>query len=343
MMRHIPLFTWPLAVMLAGLLEGCSLMITPIDPSSRLPPPRPPSTRHFDRVVIVVLENEDETDAIRDDYLGHLAGQGAYLANFRGLFHNSYPNYLAMVSGTIFNFADVRGGNSDRQIDWPPDHHSVADELDAKGLRWKAYAEDYPGGPGDPAPFLGDGKGADYRRKHVPLLSFSNISETASGKRRFDNVVSVRSSDPQNAFAQAVRTGSLPEYSFYSPNMKNDGHDTDLPYASGWLKSFLSHGGYAPRDASDSNTVIGFPKGTLIVVTFDESGKRAPHNRIYTALWGDMVCHTVSRTAYNHYNVLSTIEQNFGLTPMAEGDAWARPIDDVWVGSSCTAPVPPAN
>lgn len=174
----------------------------------------------------------------------------------------------------------------------------------------------------------------------MPLLSYTNITETASGKRRFDNVVSVQSSDPQNPFAEAVRTGTLPKYSFYSPNMRNDGHDTGLAYASAWLKSFLSHGGHAPRDATDSLEVLGFPKGTLIVVTFDESARRSRPNRIYTTLWGDMVCQGLSRRAYNHYNVLSTIEQNFGLTPMADGDAWAQPIDDVWAGSSPSACLP---
>lgn len=91
--------------------------------------------------------------------------------------------------------------------------------------------------------------------------------------------------------------------------------------------------------------VADFGKGTLIVVTFDESAKRAGHNKIYTTLLGDMVCHPthgqVSRKAYNHYNVLSTIEQNFDLTPLADGDGGARPIDDVWTGptpGTCSTP-----
>ena len=334
-----PLSSWAAAGAAALFAAGCSLIITPIDPDSRLPPDRPPSVRHFDRVIVVVLENEDETDAIRDPYLRRLADQGAYLENFRGLFHNSYPNYLAMVAGTIFNFPDLHDGDSNRQIDWPPDHRSIADALEGRGLGWKAFAEDYPGRAADPAPFLGAAKG-DYRRKHVPFLSFTNITETASGKRRFDNVVAVRSSDRENAFARAVRAppgtpGSLPEYCFYSPNLKNNGHDTGLPYASDWLRRFLTHGGYAPRDADDSYEITGFPPRTLIVVTFDESGRRSAPNRIYTALWGDMICpHTVSRRAYNHYNVLSTIEQNFDLEPLADGDRDARPIDDVWADPS---------
>ena len=54
----------------ALLTAGCSLIITPIDPDSRLPPDRPAAARHFDRVIIVVLENEDDVTTPRGEPLG---------------------------------------------------------------------------------------------------------------------------------------------------------------------------------------------------------------------------------------------------------------------------------
>jgi len=33
---------------------------------------------------------------------------------------------------------------------------------------------------------------------------------------------------------------------------------------------------------------------------------------------------------YTHYSVLRTIEDNFGLEPLAEGDRNAEPITDIW-------------
>ncbi len=33
---------------------------------------------------------------------------------------------------------------------------------------------------------------------------------------------------------------------------------------------------------------------------------------------------------YTHYNVLRTIEDNFGLQPLNEGDRAAAPITDIW-------------
>src|ERR1700747_3496698 len=57
---------------------------------------------HFDRVVIIVLENTDYERAMQDPNLTALASQGASFTNFHALFHPSYPNYLAMIAGTDF-------------------------------------------------------------------------------------------------------------------------------------------------------------------------------------------------------------------------------------------------
>jgi phosphoesterase family protein len=169
----------------------------------------------------------------------------------------------------------------------------------------------YPGGPDHP--FLGDGSGSLYRRKHAPLLSFPSITDS---RQRREHIVRVDPSRPDNAFAADVRSGNLPEYAFYSPNMKNDGHDTSLDFAARWLQRFL-----------DSTK---FPEGTLVVVTFDESaGSR--DNRIYTVFLGDMVAPgTRVAQPYNHYSVLRTIEDNFGLPPLAGGDGSARAITGAW-------------
>ena len=58
--------------------------------------------RHFDRVVIIVLENVDYEVASQNKDLAALAAKGASFTNFHALFHPSYPNYLAMVAGTDF-------------------------------------------------------------------------------------------------------------------------------------------------------------------------------------------------------------------------------------------------
>jgi hypothetical protein len=76
-------------------------------------------------------------------------------------------------------------------------------------------------------------------------------------------------------------------------------------------------------------------KGTLVVVTFDESGGNED-NRIYTLFLGDMVKPanqqdpSVLRKRYTHYSVLRTIEDNFGLEPLTGNDRDAEPITGIW-------------
>ena len=107
----------------------------------------------------------------------------------------------------------------------------------------------------------------------------------------------------------------------YTPDLKNDGHNTNVLYASAWLKSFL------PQFLADSQKM----KRTLFVLTFDENGGTSG-NVIYTALVGSTVVKSgiVNSTGYNHYSMLRTIEDNFNLGSLGRQDATATSIQNVW-------------
>ena len=274
--------------------SGCACAVAPV------------AARWFARVLIIVLENQDYKDAIADRYLGQLAKQGAHFTIFHGLFHSSYPNYLAMVAGK----AIPTRGNRQRDLN----ECSIADLLTAKGLTWKNYAEGYPtqiDARAYPDRCVKDNYIGRYARKHVPFMSFIPIQQHACG-----NIVAA------SRFADDLKTKALPTYAFYSPNMDNDGHDAGLPHASQWLAGFLE-----PLRKSQA-----FMKDTLIVVTFDESSSRRD-NHIYTIFLGPMVQPKEVTAYYTHYNVLRTIEENFGLCPLGEGDSGAKPITTVWKGA----------
>ena len=228
----------------------------------------PNPQQHFEHVLIVVLENQSYVTAIKDKYLKQLADEGANFTDFRGVTHPSYPNYLAMISGSTFG---IHGFFGDSQKDLPDDaqHKTIGDFLD-----WKNYAENYPAKPGQ-GPYLYDA--AKYARKHVPFLSFKKI-QTQS----FRNVVSVDTKDPHNTFVTDIENSRrdpkdpkykpLAAYMFYSPNMDDDGHDTNLGTASTWLKNFLEN--WFPPDARTN---------ALVVITFDEgeSPEKASQSHLY--------------------------------------------------------------
>jgi hypothetical protein len=288
------------------------------------------SAHHFDRVVIIVLENGDYEVAVQDKNLAALAAKGASFSNFHALFHPSYPNYLAMVAGTDFGIHRRGRYLADRQVNFPNDaaHKTIADRLIASGLDFKNYVEELPEGN---CPFRIDNqhvakrKTGDYVRRHVPFLSFQKVQE-----KWCDRVVQVDSTKgnsllgiDDNSFAKDAK-GGLVAYSFYTPNMNDDGHDTNVGVAGAWVSRFL-----------DKTFTEKLRKGTLVIVTFDESDHNSD-NRIYTLFLGDMVREASQQDPkvldrhYTHYNVLRTIEDNFGLEPLNAGDRDAAPITDIW-------------
>jgi hypothetical protein len=281
--------------------------------------------RLFGHVLIIVLENQDYDAVMSHDYFRALARRGTLFTHFTGLFHPSYANYLAMIGGKYF------GTTSDDQRDIPSSERTIADLLEAKGLTWRQYAEGYPGRCD-----LGEtAAGGRYERKHVPFMSFESITGNAA---RCANVV------PADQFDRRV----LPSFAMYTPDMCHDGHDVcggafehvkgwigDIPgarrvglgstrqldQAAAWLEHFLAPilaDPYVMRD-------------TLAVVTFDESEDDA-NNHIYTVFLGNMVRPgAVIDACYDHYNLLRTIEDNFGIGTLGAEDAKSMPIvEDAW-------------
>src|SRR5258708_25414066 len=104
-------------------------------------PAAKPNAHHFDRVLIIVLENADYEVAVRDKNLAELATQGASFSNFHSLLHPSYPNYLAMVAATDFGTHRRARIFADKQVNFPADaaHKTIAHRLIEAGLALKKY------------------------------------------------------------------------------------------------------------------------------------------------------------------------------------------------------------
>lgn len=286
-------------VLLAGvatlLAIGCT-RFTAGPPSAVRDLPRVAIGHPFDHVIIIVLENASYESAMAEPYLAELARRGRLLLNFHAVAHPSYPNYLAMITGRR-----IRTSGDRQEVIRVP---SIAAALEARGFTWRQYAEAMP------VPCYGQDS-AGYARKHVPFMSIAAVIDSPA---RCQNVVPARRFDPAH----------LPNYAFYTPDIRNDGHDTNVHYAARWLRRFLE-----PLLAPG-----GTPPGTLVVVTFDESeelpiGPQANH--IYTVLLGDAVRpgKPVS-TYYDHFDMLRTVEDNFGLVPLASADSAARSISGIW-------------
>jgi Phosphoesterase family len=258
-------------------------------------------------VFVIVLENESGAAAIRDSYLAQLAARGARLTSYHAVAHPSQPNYVAMLAGDTLVSDD---GNHDLG------QSNLVDLLESAHHSWKAYLEGYPG-----KCFAGGSasskQGGNYARKHNPFISFNDIRTNPA---RCANIVDASQLDSD------IANGQFPEFSFYTPNLDNDGHDTSLAFASKWLKGFIE-----PKLADPK-----FNSGTLVVVTFDEGTGNPADDALYTVLLGPMVVPGSSdATSYSHYSLLRTVESVFGLGSLGRSDAAAAPFASCNFGSGC--------
>jgi len=260
---------------------------------------RPASIPHLDHILTIVLENAEYSRAARAPFLHRLAQRGAVLTNYHAVAHPSYPNYLALVSGSTQSIHD----NAPRLFD----KGNLVDLLEQAHVSWKVYAENLPA-PCSPVEVSPDGL---YVRRHEPFASFRDI---ASDPVLCAHIVNAAE------FPVDLSAYALPRYGLYIPNLDHDGHDTGLAAADAWLNAFLS-----PWLAQPSRL-----RNTLIIVTFGE-GSRFWFNHVYTALIGDMVKPGVTNSQrYTHYSLLRLVEEGLDVGTLGKHDASTRPICCIW-------------
>jgi hypothetical protein len=226
---------------------------------------------------------------------------------------------------------------------YPRSVQTIGNQLTENGLTWKGYMEDMGNDPvreaktcGHPALDSQDGTqspetGDGYVARHDPFVYFHSVIDDQGYCDA--HVVPLASATAD--FAKASRT---PNLSFIVPNLCDDGHDypctnEPTPGASAVddIDRFLS--AWVPRITKSP----AFKKDGLLVITFDESegpqsdasaccnetaGPNSPLPGI-TGMGGGRVGAvlvsrfirpgTVSSTPYNHYGLLGSIEDTFGL------------------------------
>jgi len=253
-------------------------------------------TKAFDRIFIIMFENET-VDAVRQNpYMLGLECRGVRLSQYFGVTHPSQPNYIASTCGAALVY------NDDCQN---VDATNIVDLLEAHNYTWKAYMEDLP----EDKTSCSSG---NYFRKHNPFVSYNNIQ---NNPKRMERIVNA------GQLPLDLAADGLSHYSWYTPNIVNDGHSPQsVPDLAKWLEGFLEPLLLNPK----------FTEGTLIVLTFDES---IPYldNHIYTTLLGDMLTPgTTQSDPWDHYSLLRTIEENFNLGTLGRHDKTADYFRFLW-------------
>jgi hypothetical protein len=241
----------------------------------------------FSHVVVVLEENHNYSSVIGNSsmpYLNSLANTYGLGMQYYANTHPSIGNYFELTTGQIITNND--GFTGVVKAD------NVVRHLIAAGKTWKSYEEDLPS-VGYIKPDV-----ANYVRHHCPL---SYLQDVVSSSAQRMNLV------PFTQFTTDLANGTLPDYSFVTPNLCNDAHDCRLSIADAWLNTNID-----PLIKSSS-----FQNGLLIIV-FDESANDNTHG-------GGQVAWVVvspafsklgykSSTLYQHQNTLRLMLEGLGLT-----------------------------
>jgi hypothetical protein len=250
--------------------------------------------------VVVILENHSYSDIIGSSsapYINSLRGQGANFTNSHAVAHPSEPNYLALFAGTT-------EGLSDDSCPHTYDGANLGSGLAASGQTFAGYSESMPHDG-----YTGCGRGR-YARKHNPWVNFSNLTPGVN--------LTFGSFAPDDS--------RLPTVAFVVPDLCNDMHDCSVATGDAWLASHIDP--YVRWAATNDS---------LLVLTFDEDRNNTADNQIPTLFVGPMVQPGDYPVRIDHYAVLRTLEDMYGVAPTGNAAARAA-ITAVWQ----TAPVPTA-
>ncbi|KAG6888997.1 hypothetical protein C0992_006818 [Termitomyces sp. T32_za158] len=259
----------------------------------------------FDRIIQIWLENVDFDTAAVDPNLAFIGTKGLTMTNYFAVTHPSEPNYVSVVAGEYF------GMDNDDLHNLPTNITTIADLLDDKKVSWGEYQEGMPQIGFTGFNFSNPVTGLDdYVRKHNPLVIFDSVN---NNNERLDKIKNF------TLFEQDLANNALPQWVFMTPNMLNDGHDTNVTFAGNWTKTFLE-------------PLLGNPnfngENTLIMLTFDESGNSTVHNRVFTVLLGNALPKELigktDNTFYTHYSTIATIEANWHLHTLGRWDVGAN-------------------
>jgi acid phosphatase len=253
-----------------------------------------------DHVIIVIEENKSYEQIIGNKdapYINGLARKGALFTNSYALTHPSQPNYLALFSGSTHGVQDDRCPLS---LTGP----NLATELRNHGLTFAIYSESLPavGYDGCASPY------DVYARKHNPAVNWQG--------RGLPQDINL----PMDAMPSDF--SSLPTVSIVVPNQLNDMHDGQT------VRDAIARGDAWLRTNLDSYVRWLPTHNSLLILTWDEDDGSS-NNHIATIFVGPMVKPGEYTTRINHYSVLKTLADMYGLTPVGNS-AQASPITDVW-------------
>jgi hypothetical protein len=294
-----------------------------------------------------------------DNYISMVSGQGPNPAT-----QGDCPYFVNVVPGTI----GLDGQSYGLGCVYPTAVKTIVDQLEAKGLTWKGYMQDMGNDPSreaatcaHPAFNSPDNTEAatakdSYATRHNPFMYFHSIIDEPSCQT---NVVSLKPLTSDLASA-----ATTPNFSFITPSLCEDGHDA--PCADGRPGGLVSADLFLATWVPKIMASPAYRDGGMVIINFDESeasdadaccgeqpnpgGSPSPGisgpggGRTGAVILSPFTTPgTVSHVPYNHYSLLRSLEDLFGVEHLGFAAAEGLVPFGADIYSQPNGPTPPTT
>jgi hypothetical protein len=269
----------------------------------------------YGHVFLLIDENHNYSSIIGNPAapeINALAADYGLATRYTGVADPSEPNYVAMLGGSTF------GISSDDPYFFPGhtvDQPNLMSQLEAAGLTWKGYFQGMPysGYRGYCFPAKCNGipdSDTQYVAKHNGLVNFVNMQTPAEFAKM----------TPYGQLSADLASGNVPNLSYIVPDECHDMHGAppwclDSGHIGGPSDTWL----VATGDGFVGSTVTAITSAPVwqsgnnaIVVTFDE-GNMVNSQIATIVITNHGPRGLVDNSSYDHYSLLATVEQAFGL------------------------------
>jgi phosphatidylinositol-3-phosphatase len=227
--------------------------------------------------------------------------------------HPSEPLYLWLEAGTNFGITDDNDPSDNHQN---TTHHLVT-LLQKAGISWKTYQEDISG------TYVPLWATNGYAPKHNAFVYFDDVTGTNNPAWAY-GVAHIR---PYGELAADLTNNTVARYSFITPNLCHDGHDSCSPVnnpvkqVDNWLAAQV------PRILNSA----AWQDGGALFITWDEgaSGGDGPLGMIVISPLGHGGGY-FNNIYYTHSSTLRTFQEIFGVTPLLGDAANATDLSDLF-------------
>ncbi|HEY1458109.1 MAG TPA: alkaline phosphatase family protein, partial [Solirubrobacteraceae bacterium] len=235
--RSVVLALSVLGACLAATASGGAAAASASSPCGTLPL----SSTNYTHVVWIWMENHSYGEIIGSPeapYINSVASECGLATNYHNVDHPSLPNYVGGTSG--LPFTELKRFEPDCN----PSHKcsTAAPSIFSQMPSWKAYEESMPSN-------CYRKNSGEYAVRHNPPPYYTSLSGCA-----------VRDV-PYTQLSTDLQGGTLPAFSFITPNLIDDMHDGTIAQGNAWLQANL------PVILGSSEYQSG---STAVFITWDE-------------------------------------------------------------------------